>query len=541
MTFQLSQGLARFATAGAVVALAASLAAHHPDAATASESGFLALLCGLVLAALAFGRRTTPATVVGGALVAVALWLPAAEGSRGALIGLLLVVTVGWATWRTLATTERATWLETAAVVLAWQALLRSERLLHFAWTPRTAVWLLALPLAAALALWWHGRQADGPPALVLLAALAGLGPGWSVLAVAVLVIAVTLTSERLPTWPAATLATAAGATAIWWQPAAGPSLLVLITALSWRRHAFARWLPALGALAWVGLGALDDPSVGALAWLVASLPLALLAPRAERPLLAAALVLALAPAPAAAPALALAALTLPATGPWRRLQAAWSLGLLAALAVAAAYPWLRQSPAAPPFAVSSEMLALAAAAALTAGALALTYHRSARLPSRSAPLALGAVLVGGAMLAPAPPLISDPVVLSRSEPALQVALPAGEVSELTLDSFVSGSGSLESGRSVARIHLTSGDGSRREIDVRLGQHTADWAARRLGGPAAIPTVWLSWLAADGTLAQRYRARWTLDSPIAVRGLEIERPDDLPPTVEVAILAVSLR
>ena len=114
MIHQLTQRLAHLATVSALIIFARSLALHHPDAASAQEAGYLAILIAAVLLGLSVSSRTAPAVVVGGTLVGFSLCLPAALGTRGALVGVLLAATAAWCTWRALSDGRRVRFLDLA-------------------------------------------------------------------------------------------------------------------------------------------------------------------------------------------------------------------------------------------------------------------------------------------------------------------------------------------------------------------------------------------------------------------------------------------
>lgn len=553
MTRPITQRLAQLATAGAVAAFAWSLAHHHPDPSTAAESGFLALLLGITLTALALSSRTAPAVVPGGALIALALCLPAAEGTRGALVMVLLVATVAFATWRTLAVGGRVAFLDFAALAIAWQGIARSERL--FEWqgiSSHSLIWLLAFPLAAAAAAWWHSRSHGGTNTLILLAAICTLAPGLGVVTVAVLVATAALTGERGRSWQAAAVAAGACVVALWWLPAVGPALLVLVAVLALRHFPVGAWLPVAGALAWaVATIVATGGSFQALGWLLLALPLAALAPAATRTLLLAALALALAHGPGAeptllAPALALAVLAMPRERSARRLQAGWSLTLLAFASVTAAYPWLRHPLAEP----TPGLWPLA----LGAGAVALGYlvvQRAAQWRAiplwRTAMVLLGVIALIAAWRQPQRHNV-EPIVLTSEQDTWESVPAAGTLGTLTVDSLLSGGHALRPGQPVAYLLLTAAGGSQQRLVLRYGQHTADWSARRqrpVAGEHALqmPSVppWLTWYAGAGSLAQRYRATWRLDQPVAAERLALVRAHDLAPEVELTILSVATR
>jgi len=549
MTRPITQRLAQLATAGAVTAFAASLARHHPDGSTAAESGFLALVLGITLAALALSARTASAVVPGGAFITLALCLPAAEGTRGALVMALLAATVGFATWRLLAVDRPIPLLDVSALMIAWQCVLRSERLLEWqGFSPRSLVWLLVLPLAAAGAAWWHGRSHGGPNALVLVAALAALAPGLGVVPVAVLAIVAALTGKDGRSWQAAAIATAASVAAIWWMPPVAPALLVLVAALALRHAGLAAWLAGAGALGWALFTVIvTGGSLGALGWLLLALPLAALAPPSTRPLVVAAIALTLAHPSTAAPALlapawALGALALPVERSSRRLQAGWSLGLLALAAVSASYPWLRQ-PLGDWLAATD--LVMLGVLALVVGILAVYIARK-RLPAplwSAALLLFGLILVAVAQLQPVR-LNAEPIQLTEENPDWQAAAPGSAVRTVKVGSLVNGTQTLRPGQPIAYLYFRTAGGGQQWQAVRYGQDTADWAALRHAEPGKAPSYpapWLTWFGGDGSLAQRYRGEWQLASGRTLEHIGLVRAKELAPEVEITILSVLAR
>ncbi|MCZ6508205.1 MAG: hypothetical protein O7A04_09210, partial [Acidobacteria bacterium] len=357
MTRQISHRLAQLATVGSLFVFARRLAAHHPDGATAAEAEYLALLVATVLLGLALSARTAPAIVSGGALIGIALCLPAAQGTRATLIVALLASMIAWCTWWAFASSRKVAFSEVGGIAIAWQALMRSDRLLDLRLEPGTAVWLVALPLVAAGAAVWLARQHSAVAGLVLLAALCVLIPGLGIVPVAVLLVAAALGARPEVSRAGDAVALGACVLAIWREPEVAPALLALVTALALAHHTRWRWLAPAAALAWAATRILQsgsvEPGATMLGWILLGLPLALLGGPDRRPLALTGLALAVAAAGGEpvilAPAVALLALAVPTEGGARRLQAAWSLVLLTAVAMAAAYPWLRRPLVDPP------------------------------------------------------------------------------------------------------------------------------------------------------------------------------------------------
>ncbi len=544
MTRQLPLRLAQVATALALILFAASVSRHHPDAATAAEARFLALLLGVVLLALSLSARLAPAVVTSGPIAALALFLPAADGSRGALIAGVLVIAVSWCSWRTFIDEQRPRWVDAAAVTLAWQAIARGERMLDLELTPSTIVWLVALPLAAATAAVWLAREHGGARALVALASSLLLIPGAGVVPVAVLVLLAAGAGGRAGSLPNALWIVTASTLAISRLPAAGWPLLVLVGALALRPRAGWRWLPAAGAALWA-LTLWPPASFTPAVWLALALPAAFWTTRDRWPLAAAAFALALAyggGAPATlAPAVGLLALAAGPSPVRERWQAGWSLALLGVVALAACYPWLRQPVLDLPVHVADwPISAFILPVIALAGLMGRDFPRPAWARATIAAL-LVAALAAGAFLPPGRRLLrGDAVALTARDATWSAKLDGRLVRQLTLDTFLTGSGGLDPGLEVATVRLSAPNGAPRDLVLRLGEHTADWSARRLDAEAA-PEPWITWLAADGTRAQRYRATWKLAPPLPARSIEIRRHAELGEAPVLAVLWVGAR
>jgi hypothetical protein len=116
----------------------------------------------------------------------------------------------------------------------------------------------------------------------------------------------------------------------------------------------------------------------------------------------------------------------------------------------------------------------------------------------------------------------------------------------LVIYSYLDNSAQLPAGTPVAELELVAPNGSISTWSLRVGVETGEWAARRpdvaaLPGFRAPPTR-LAWLASDGRLfAQRYRALWSLETPIEARHLRILRSRDLPPESSLAVFHLELR
>jgi hypothetical protein len=120
------------------------------------------------------------------------------------------------------------------------------------------------------------------------------------------------------------------------------------------------------------------------------------------------------------------------------------------------------------------------------------------------------------------------------------------ETRSVVIDSYLDNSPYLPTGTPVGRITLVADNGAQHSWLLRAGLETGEWAARR-GDVAALPEFsapshWMALVPAGGEFfAQRYRSTWTLDSPSTVARLELERLDDLPPEVTLAIFHLELR
>ena len=76
---------------------------------------------------------------------------------------------------------------------------------------------------------------------------------------------------------------------------------------------------------------------------------------------------------------------------------------------------------------------------------------------------------------------------------------------------------------------------------LRAGIDTGEWAARRPGLSAVAPRPWISWLAPGGRyFAQRYRAHRRFEPPVEATSLRLERLDNLPAELELAVFQVGV-
>jgi hypothetical protein len=260
-------------------------------------------------------------------------------------------------------------------------------------------------------------------------------------------------------------------------------------------------------------------------------------------------------PAALAAP-LALGALSLRTRAVAANLQTLWSGTLLAVAALLAGYPWLRSPALEDSLALLGIQIEWPYAIGVAAVLWLMTFLCAA-LVDGSFVLKCRPAIVGGVVLAllaffALPPAAERPLAdgvhvldADQSEKALDLNAVVPTQS-MVIDSYLENSASLATGTPVGRVTLTDSEGGRHNWLLRAGLDTGEWAARRpdvAGLPAfQAPAPWLSWVTADRRLfAQRYRASWSLDSTVDVVHLEVQRVEDLPPEVALAIFHLELR
>jgi hypothetical protein len=225
--------------------------------------------------------------------------------------------------------------------------------------------------------------------------------------------------------------------------------------------------------------------------------------------------------------------------------QAAWSAGLLALTALAAAYPWLREDALDAVVSTLTGAAGWATAIAVSLLGLALTWSTTRRrrwlLP---AALALVALAVAARAVPPARELEPGGFTLTTERPSWVNRLPAEGASRLILDSYVSFGLGLAPGTPVATITLRRPDGTLRRRVLEAGRDTADWAARReepAANPTPAPQPWTSYVGARGDFfGQIYRASWEPGGSLSGQ-LSLERHPGLPDRVELSVLAVAAR
>lgn len=201
-----------------------------------------------------------------------------------------------------------------------------------------------------------------------------------------------------------------------------------------------------------------------------------------------------------------LLALVLPLLGS-RVADLAGALAFVVALA--AAYPWHRPQP----------LAALAAIPRLALGAI----------PRLS--LGSGEAVVGN----------YAPVRLDRSTPHFAQTLDRPRTfSEVVVDTSLALAAGVPAGTPVATLRLFGAAGREDSFTLRVGSETGEWAARRPGVDAQAPAPLVAWIDPGRFFGQRYRARWQLDSAVAVDRLELHRRPDLPDAVEIHLFRLEL-
>jgi len=586
----------------AALAAMAAFAARERDASGALESGYLAVLAAAALLPVAF-LAPWPALELGAGavLAAAAVWsLPPGPG-RGAAVVLVLIATLAVALGRRLfrvgagldgrvvarpavgglgdarqggsspqPTVQTRPYPKpgillgtgiTIPLALALQVLLRGNLLLAPALTFRTAVALIALPVAGALAVSLLARRHGAPLALTAAATAIVLAPGFNVnstLALLALAAGDALGNESLGR-TARCFAMFVLAAPIAWE--AGPGLAATLCGLAlWRpRLAAAAAVPIAAWLGWTS-GISPEGLARQLAWLPLLVPAAVAAPRERLAgLLTAALAAATVPQipdlSALAAPLALAALSLRRDGAFVVPQGVWTGAVLTGTALLASYPWLREEPVAS----TLSLLGLPAGPALSLCVVLVFLAlaglgvwmgrgwgeplRSARLAGLAAACLVLALLLG--LPSPGRELLAPqmPVVIDAGHPVWEIDMKGHPVRGLVLDSSLTNGAGLRPGAPVARVSLRDAAGRTVGWTVRAGDDTGEWAARRpdvarLGTRA--PAAWVSWVAGD-FFAQRYRCEWTLATPVRFSQLRIERAPGAPADLALALYQLEIR
>jgi hypothetical protein len=235
--------------------------------------------------------------------------------------------------------------------------------------------------------------------------------------------------------------------------------------------------------------------------------------------------------------------------------QATWSGILAIAVAILAAYPWLRSDPLADAAALiglgDGWRAALTTLLLLTVAAtVAILLARSRRrAPAELVALALAVLLVPLALFAHRPveasPIARQPIELDARSPAWTARLDApARVATVVLDSSLSHAAALASGTAIAEVRLAT-DAGEMTLPVRAGVDTGEWAARRsdvasIAGFTA-PAPYLHWVdAGRGFFGQRYRARLRLDQPAMVTAVEVRLAPGIAPDVVLTLFHLEL-
>lgn len=478
------------------------LALATPRPTEAAEARYLALPLALVtLAAVTIPRRRAPALLCVLGLAALAL-LPGAGGARAVLAGVLCSVTL-------------------LAALLEG----RTDGLQLPGW------------VALAIAL-----QALFRPGLFL-----SLEPSWALLlSLVALPTAVAWAADRLAATRGVEVAAIAAGSALvlegWLGPATCASLLTAVLLESvppWRRRRLARPF----AIAIVGAAALLAVSGNATDWRSALLLPALLAvvlPGAPliswwRFLISVALAVGLARAFGTEGWVLVPPSLLVTLGPIgghraRRTQLGWTAILVATGAVWAFYPWNRLGPVPWIEAVAPEMPAWGAA--LTVVGLSIVLVRR-RHPWRL----LAAFLTAIALFAAphADTLLDEPVVLDGRQSSWTHDLPAARaISQLTIQSYLTGAGSLPAGSEVGEVELLMANGTARRRALLLGRDTAD-----RDGTATAREPWSAQVdPTGGRFVRSARSVWPLGDPHEVAAITVRLRGGRPAGARLVLLWV---
>jgi hypothetical protein len=532
--------------------------------ASGAESAYLALLAAAVLLPAGF---LAPWPVLelglGSVLATAAVWILPAGPGRGAAVVLVLAAALAVAAGRRIAASATSPQGPALFIPLALglQVLLRGELLFAPTLAARTAVALVALPVAGGIAASLLARRHGTPLALLAGGTALALAPGFNV--ACTLALLALASGDVLALESAGSAAkVSAGAVllaAVAWDP--GPGIVAAVCGIALWRPRIALGL-ALAAAA--GLAAFFHQTWTEVGLQLLLLPL--LVPAAILPAKGrieavgvAALMTATVPltpgAAALAAPLALATLALRRDAAFAMPQRVWTGAALGGTVLLASYPWLRAEPLASALALLGRPLGPALTAAVAGGFLLLAglgtvLGRRWEAPLRSVRLAgLAAALLGLALVAALPRsgagLVAPeiPVVLDAGHPAWEAAVAGPVAGSVLVDSNLSHSAGLAPGTPVAVVRFRDTAGRDAEWTLRVGEETGEWALRRpdverTGAPA--PPPWLSWVAGD-FFAQRYRARWTLPRIARPARVRIERAAGVPPDLAIALYGVELR
>jgi hypothetical protein len=453
-------------------------------------------------------------------------------------------------------------------LALGAQALLRGDLLFDPTLSLRTPVALIALPVAGALAVWSLSRRHGRVLALIAGGTAVALAPGFNVAATLSLIAlaAGDLLGREDLGWPVKLGAWVALLAPILWNPGPGVAAAVCGLAL-WRPGiALALAVPAAAGLGWMFQQPWDLVA-RQIAWLPLLVP-AVLIPERERlwgalaAALTATLMVATVPqvpdlSTLAAP-LGLAALSMRRSGAVTVPQRVWTGAVLAGTALLASYPWLREEPLAGAVSLLGlpPGLPLAAwVAAMFLGLAGLGFWmgrgwdeslRATRLAGLAGACLALALLVG--MPDPGRELLvpETPVVIDAGHPVWEAGITGGGdqmVRSVVVESNLSNGVGLPPGTPVAVVRLRDLAGHTTDWTLRVGEDTAEWAARRpdvaqMG--TRTPPAWVSWVAGD-FFAQRYRSRWTLPAPVKVSQVQVERAPGVPPELVLALYQLEVR
>jgi hypothetical protein len=552
----------------AALASMASFAAREADPAGAAESACLAMMAVAALLPAGFLAPWPAYEVgIGSTLAAAAVWaLPPGPG-RGAALMVLLVSTLAVTAGRALHSRfSGGEWGREVSLLvplaLGAQALLRGGLLFAPPSPFRLAVALVALPVAAGLALSVLARRHGMALALIAGGTAAVLAPGFnmaSTLGLIALAAGSVLTSDK--TGPGGkVLAWIALLAPLAWAPA--PGAVAVVCGLALRRPRIAI---GLAAVMMAGLVWYFHPSMPGIArqavWLFLLVPAAILPGRERIAAVLTALLLAgtLPPVPGAAALaapMALAALSLRRDAAFLVPQGVWTGAMAAGTALLSGYPWLRAEPMPAYLALFGLAPGPALAVVVVCVALVLTGLgiwmgrgwgeplRSVRLTGLAAACLVLGLLVGlpdfgTPLLAPA-----VPVVLDAGHPVWESPVSGHAVRSVVVESSLSNGAGLAPGTPVAIVSLRHPEGTGANWVLRAGEGTGEWAARRPDVAHAgvkAPGPWVSWVAGELFLGQRYRARWTLERPESVSSLRIERAPGVPPDLAVAVYQLEIR
>lgn len=532
------------------------------DPQAAAETRYLALLIVAVLLALAVPALLRPVEAGVASLAGVlAIWTLPPGPLRGAVVGSGLALCLAWGALR-LAGRERSLDLASlAGLGIGLQVLFLSDLLLPEVLGWRTIGELLLPPLIGAVAVWVLARER---PAVVVLGAAGvavvaagGIEPAMAAGLLALAGGELFARGASIGAWRWAALAALV--------PAFGVGLAVgliaatgaLLLALPVQRRSLAA-LPAVAL--WLAPGLAWAEALADLAWLALLVPGLAGAVEARwreasvATLLGVAAVRLLeAPVGLAVPTV-LIVLALAGDRRGVAVQGVWSGSLLAAAAVAGAYPWLREGPAAAALGLLGLTPSWTAAAAVWLAAalargLALVAARrwpGWRWPAPAAAAVALAIAVAVAVPPAGSPLLeAPPVSLTARRASWGASFEERSVREVRLVSTLTHAGELPAGTVVADVGLLDEAGAWVRLELRAGIDTAEWAARRRAPrqrPASVsPPAWLAYVAEEGRLlGERFRASRRLDPPVGSRRIEVHRRPELPDAVEVVLLRLEL-